>query len=70
MQSKFQFHLAESDEPPQTGGDFARLLLTHSLRITRHYDHWKDIFPLVYGGTVEELAAKRDGLDREFFPCY
>jgi hypothetical protein len=37
---------------------FARLLLSDEYRDTCEFEHWKDMFPLLYNGSVEEVAEK------------
>jgi len=41
---------------------FASLLLSPIFRRSDTYELWKDIFPLLYGGTVEEVAQRGDEL--------
>jgi hypothetical protein len=40
--------------------DFAQLLLSPSFRQTHTYELWKDVFPLLYNGSVEEVAQRAD----------
>ena len=37
---------------------FAQLLLSKSIQNTHLYELWKDVFPLLYDGTVEQVAQK------------
>lgn len=41
--------------------DFARLLLSQD---TNTYEFWKDAFPILYHGTVEEVAARDSYVDK------
>ena len=44
----------------ETSSDFAQLLLSPSFRQTHKYEFWKDVFPLLYHGSVEEVAQRVD----------
>ncbi|KAJ9641425.1 hypothetical protein H2199_005395 [Coniosporium tulheliwenetii] len=40
---------------------FAQLLLSEAFRNSSNYFVWKDIFPVVYGASIEKVAARGDG---------
>jgi hypothetical protein len=42
----------------ESEAEFAKLLLSG---YKTEYDFWKDAFPLLYNGTVEEVAARAPG---------
>lgn len=56
---QLQYVDARNQQAHETSEDFARLLLNLQVEQTNIFDQWKDIFPLLYGGSVEELAARR-----------
>lgn len=44
----------------ETKGDFAHLLLSDPFRGTHPYELWKDLFPILYGASIELVAAQED----------
>ena len=42
----------------ETSGSFAQLLLNDQFKEGLIFNVWKDIFPLLYGASVEEIAAR------------
>ncbi|KAL8856716.1 MAG: hypothetical protein Q9178_006673 [Gyalolechia marmorata] len=44
----------------ETSGDFAQLLLHGQFKEGHVFELWKDIFPLLYGAPVEEIAARKE----------
>ena len=38
--------------------EFAQLLLSEDFVNTHHYAQWAGLFPFLYGGEVEEVAAR------------
>ena len=43
--------------------DFAQLLLSNDFNKPRVFELWKEIFPVLYGASVQDLAA-RGGAER------
>ncbi|KAI4166709.1 MAG: hypothetical protein LQ343_007815 [Gyalolechia ehrenbergii] len=44
----------------ETSEDFAQLLLHEQFKEGHVFELWKDIFPLLYGAPVEEIAARKE----------
>ncbi|KAI4229207.1 MAG: hypothetical protein L6R36_001056 [Xanthoria steineri] len=47
----------------ETSEDFAQLLLHEQFKEGHVFELWKDIFPLLYGAPVEEIAARKEEED-------
>ncbi|KAI9771665.1 MAG: hypothetical protein M1840_001881 [Geoglossum simile] len=45
-----------------TSAEFAQLLLTERFRDTPAFFLWRDVFPLVYGRDIEEIASDEEGI--------
>ena len=43
--------------------EFARLLLSEDIQNTHAYELWKDVFPLLYHGSVEQVAQRNDDME-------
>jgi hypothetical protein len=56
--NRLQIVAARNEQAHETAGEFAELLLHEDIRGGEIYNFWKDIFPLVYGATVEVIAAR------------
>jgi len=58
---------ARNQQAHETAGEFAQLLLDKQFKEGHVFNLWKDIFPLVYGATVEEIAAREKETDDMVF---
>ena len=47
--------------------EFAKLLLEDQYKDQNIFHLWKDIFPLVWGQTIEQLAAKETESEEDLF---
>lgn len=56
-----------NEQAHETKGQFAQLLLCDQFKDKNIFHMWKDIFPVVYGATVEELAARETVVDEMIF---
>ncbi|KAL8653489.1 MAG: hypothetical protein Q9210_002066 [Variospora velana] len=58
-----QFVTTRNQQAHETSEAFAQLLLHEQFKEGHVFELWKDIFPLLYGAPVEELAARKEEED-------
>lgn len=60
---RLQYITTRNQQAHETSEDFAQLLLNEQFKEGHIFELWKDIFPLLYGAPVEEIAARKEEND-------
>lgn len=58
--TKFQTIADRNQQAHESSKDFAQLISQQYFKETHVFEQWKEIFPLLYGESVEMLAAQKE----------